>query len=225
MTFLKNLSFTLIFAFLLTSCSASKTTTLWVNSIKSDCTGGNGSRTCMQVYKGENLNDAKWLNFYAPIEGFKFETGYLQKLKVKETSLDKKDRPADASSITYSLIKVLEKKQDPALGLHDIWAVTNINGKAITATANTPTLEINLTKMKVYGTDGCNNYTGDITKLKSNQITFDKLASTQKLCLDMQIPDSFNNALSNTVSYKRENLTLTFFDLDSNETLRLKKVD
>ena len=66
----------------------------------------------LNIYKGENLNDPEWENFYANIEGFEFEEGYLQKIEVKEEKLDKSQVPADASTIKYTLVNVLEKQKD-----------------------------------------------------------------------------------------------------------------
>ena len=209
------------------SCSTSKpiTSTFWVNSMKMDCDAGAGKAQCLQIYKGNDLDTAEWSFFYSPIEGFTFEPGYLQKIEVAETPLDAKNVPADASSIKYKLVEVLEKKEDSRMALHDIWAATHIEGNTIDISKNIPSLEINITKMKVFGTDGCNNYTGDIKKLTATTIAFAPLASTRKMCMDMNIPDTYNKALGNSVSYKRENSILYFYDANGNETLRFKKVD
>lgn len=228
MTYIKTFSAILLLTIFSASCTSTKsstTSTFWVNSMKTDCDAGVGKTQCLQIYKGNDLDNAEWTHFYASIEGFTFEPGFLQKLEVTETQLETEDMPADASSIKYKLVKVLEKTQDPRMALHDIWAATHINGNEVDNTANVPTLEINITKMKAFGTDGCNNYTGGIENLTTSTITFGPLASTRKMCADMQIPDAYNKALFKSVSYKRENLNLYFYDSDGNETIRFKKVD
>lgn len=111
------------------------------------------------------------------------------------------------------------------IALHDIWAATHINETAILTNENAPSLEINTTEMKVFGTDGCNNYTGEIKKITSKNIAFGALASTRKMCSNMQIPDKYNQALNKVVSYKREKLNLYFFDSKGNTILSFKKVD
>lgn len=111
------------------------------------------------------------------------------------------------------------------IALHDIWAATHINETPILTTENRPNLEINVTEMKIFGTDGCNNYTGNIKKLTSKNIAFGPLASTRKICLDMQIPDAYNQALNKAVSYKKELLNLYFFDSEGHKILSFKKVD
>ncbi|SFD31575.1 DUF4377 domain-containing protein [Algibacter pectinivorans] len=227
MKLLKSLTVILFLTILSTSCSTKETATVtyWVNSVKADCDAGAGKTKCLQVYKGNNLENAKWSYFYAPIENFEFEFGYLQKIEVTETPKDKSNTPADASSIAYKLVNVLEKKKDPKMALHDIWAATHVNSTAISNTNNRPNLEINVANMQALGTDGCNNYTGQIKKITDTAISFGVMASTKKMCVNSTEADSYNKALANTTAYKRENLILTFFDVNGNETLRFKKVD
>lgn len=217
----------IILATILSSCGASKktTSTYWVNSAKVDCDAGAGQAKCLQVTKVDNYENAEWSNFYSTINGFKFEPGYLQKIEVTETELDSKNVPADASSIQYDLVKVLEKKQDPKLAIHDIWATTHINGEEIKTSTEVPTLEINTTEMRAFGTNGCNNYTGQIKNITSNTIEFGAIASTRKMCMDMAIPDRFDKAFNSISTYKKEGLTLFFYNETGDEVLRFKKVD
>ncbi|GAA4292086.1 DUF4377 domain-containing protein [Aestuariibaculum suncheonense] len=225
MSLLKTMLPITIIATLFTSCNSIKTTTYWVNSVKTDCSVGAGKMQCLQVYKGADVDKATWSTFSAPIEGFEFEFGYFQKIEVAETALDTKDVPADASSIKYNLVKVLEKKQDPKMALNDIWSVTAIHGSAISNSRQTPNLEINISKMQISGTDGCNNFTGAIKNITARNISFGPIAATRKMCPDMTIPSNFHKALNSSVSYKQDNLTLSFFDDNGSETLTLKKVD
>lgn len=226
MTLLKTFPI-LILTIMLSSCGTSKnvTSTYWVNSAKVDCDAGAGKTTCLQVTESDNYENADWTNFYAPIQGFTFEPGYLQKIEVSETPLETKNVPADASSIQYELIKVLEKIQDPKLAIHDIWVTTHINGEEITDKTNLPTLEINTTKMQAFGTNGCNNYTGQIKNITSEAIEFGAIASTRKMCMDMTIPDSFDKAFNNISTYKKEDLNLSFYNEAGDEVLRFKKAD
>ncbi|WP_225312545.1 DUF4377 domain-containing protein [Pseudotamlana haliotis] len=228
MTLFKTLSLLFLCAIISTSCSsnANETTTFWVNSMKVDCDAGAGKAQCLQIYKGDDLEHAKWTYFYSPIEGFTFEPGLLKKIEVSETHLDPKDVPADASSIKYTLVKVLEEMLDPRMHLHDIWAATHINGNTLNK-ENTfiPTLEINISRMAIMGTDGCNNYTGNIKSLGDKNITFGPIAGTRKMCPNMETPDAFNKALNHSASFKRDGLKLYLFDANGKETLRFNKID
>ncbi|MEJ2003809.1 MAG: DUF4377 domain-containing protein [Cyclobacteriaceae bacterium] len=80
-------------------------TILWINSERVPCVGV-APRECLQVKRSE---DGDWENFYARIEGFNFEPGFLYKIRVKETELPANQVPADASSIRYELVEELEK--------------------------------------------------------------------------------------------------------------------
>lgn len=79
--------------------------------------------------------------------------------------------------------------------------------------------------MKVFGTDGCNNYTGTIKNLTLENIAFGALVSTKKMCLNMEISNKYNEALNKVVRYKKDNLNLYFFDSNANKILSFKKAD
>ncbi len=198
----------------------------WVNSSKSTCSG-TGNRQCLVVQKGDTINPESWQLFYSKIEGFEFEPGYIYKLKVNEKQLTKEDVPADASSIEYTLIKVLEKRQDMRLRINDIWVLTAIEGEAVTPSrkGKTPRIEFNVAKMEIMGTDGCNNFTGSIKKLETKAIEFGPIAGTRKLCPNMEIPDKFNSLLNKTTAYKIEKNQLTLLDASGKVLFSFKKTD
>ena len=77
--------------------------TLYVDSELSDCVGV-AMQQCMLVR--DNL-DSSWKNFYDQIDGFEFQQGYTYKLKIQVTEVE--NPPADASSLKYSLVEILEK--------------------------------------------------------------------------------------------------------------------
>ena len=82
----------------------------WVAGSMVDCIGV-GKMNCIQIQQGENLVEGNWQLFYNEIEAFDYEPGYVYKLIVKEEILPEENLPADASSIKFSLVKVLEKKR------------------------------------------------------------------------------------------------------------------
>ncbi|MDT0293949.1 DUF4377 domain-containing protein [Mesonia ostreae] len=205
--------------------SKTTTNTYWVNSYKKECSGGAGKMQCLLVSKSENLKDASWEFFYEPIADFTFKPAYFQQIKVEETSLDLKSVPADASSIQYRLLETLKEEKDMSYALHDIWVVENMNENAIAKGTDHPRLEINLTKMKIYGNDSCNELSGEITKFTEDKISFENIALTRKMCRDMKIPNTFKRALLSVRRYHRENLKLRFYDEKDNEVLQLQKTD
>ena len=96
--------------FLVFSCSSEEANKIeniyWVNSTKVDCVGV-GPMTCLQIQKNESIIQDKWELFYSSIEGFKYEPGFIYKLNVKEEQLE--NVPADAYSVKYTLVEILEK--------------------------------------------------------------------------------------------------------------------
>ncbi len=231
---MKHMLSLLIWLFLFMSCNTriatkNTTTTWWINSNKVPCVGV-APMNCLQIQKNETIEQGQWQNFYTEIDGFVFEPGYLQKIKVKEEKLDPTRVPADGSSIKYTLVKVLEKKTDERFAIHDIWALESIEGvlipKPIENTGlKTPVIEINVTEMKVMGSDGCNHITGEITILDGEKLEFGNMASTKRLCSNMDVADKFNELLRTVRKFKKDGLTLSLFNENRNEVLRLKKVD
>lgn len=224
----------LITVVVFTSCSAQKELTtnsyiMWVKGIQVDCTGV-GPMKCLQVQKNDFIEPGKWQNFYTEIEGFHFQTGSLCKLLVSEEKLDESQVPADGSSIKYKLVEVLEKKSDPIFALHDIWALETIKENQITKPDNnsrltTPSIEINLTEMKIMGNDGCNQFFGPVKNVEKGILEFGDMGSTMKMCMNMEIPNQFNQAIAKVAKYKVEKMKLTLFDSEDMELLRFKKVD
>ena len=133
------------------------------------------------------------------------------------------------SSLFLSLILIgcLSKKSSHEVNqrLNDIWVAKRINGNSINESDYRPTLEINLKENKIYGSDGCNNYQGNITKASEINIAFGPLASTRKMCQDMTIASAYNNAIKKIESYKLEGLELTLFNAEDQELLVFFKGD
>jgi len=224
---LKPMSFILIgfLALFALSCSSNKTNVIWVNSIKTECSAGAGKMQCISIYKGDKPDEAIWELFYTDIEGFVFDPGYFQKIEITEEHLDKSKVPADGSSIKYKLIKTLEKKIDKIIILNDIWVANRINKNSINSKQSFPQMEINLSKMQVYGNNGCNNFNGKIERLTASAIQFGNIASTRKMCIDMTIPNLFDKAMNTSFYYKLKGTELTFFDKEKNETIHFIKID
>lgn len=201
----------------------------WINGSKVDCSGV-GPMKCLQIQKSDTIQPGNWQNLYTEIEGFNFQNGYLFKVKVAEEKLNPAKVPADGSSVKYKLLEVLEKTPDPRFALHDIWVLEAINGETVKKPENNdqrplPAIEINVTEMRVMGSDGCNRLTGSITKLENGEIELGPVAQTKKLCLDTDIPERFNAAFAQLKKYHRDGLQLFFSDETGKELLRFKKVN
>lgn len=90
---------------LLAACSRPGTELLTVASETRTCSGV-GKWECMLVRHGDA---GQWEYFYGNIAGFDYEPGYEYVLRVKKEEV--KNPPQDASSVKYTLVKVLSKEK------------------------------------------------------------------------------------------------------------------
>lgn len=130
---------------------------------------------------------------------------------------------------TYQAIRTntdsIMESHAPNIRLHDIWITKRINGDTLNRMTNVPRLEINLTEMKIYGYDSCNEYHGSIEYISHTQLNFGKIASTKKMCTDMKIANKFNKAINNAAAYKLDDLNLVLLDSNGKEVLAFLKGD
>lgn len=110
-----SLIYFLCFAFILTSCVIQKPKPLQQQVKKQILILGPETKTCdadvmrKQCYQVKWSEDqTTWEYFYNEIKGFTYKPGYVYKLLVAIEPID--NPPADASSLHYSLIRVLQKK-------------------------------------------------------------------------------------------------------------------
>jgi len=120
---------------------------------------------------------------------------------------------------------------NPEPSLHDIWALEAIKGKDVDFTNQAlslkhPTLEINLTTLRVLGNDGCNDFTGELRTITEKKVRIGRLYSTLMACPDEKtIPRRVNAALRKVHSYELKGLKLHLFNSLGREVLRYRKVD
>ncbi|MBT8326131.1 MAG: DUF4377 domain-containing protein, partial [Bacteroidia bacterium] len=187
---------------------------------------GVGEMSCMQIQKGEEIEWNKWTLFYSSIQGFHYQPGFIYKLIIKEEHLDPASVPADASSIKYSLVKQLEKKNDTKFRIHDIWALDSIDGeKYKPSQAKHPTIEINTVENRFFGNDGCNNMFGNLDTLTNDELRFGMIGSTMMACMNMVLPDNFKRKMELVKFYEIKGTKLFLQDKNKETCLVMRKVD
>ena len=107
----------------------------------------------------------------------------------------------------------------------DIWVAIRIGGYPINRMVTVPRLEVNTKEMKVYGNDGCNEYFGQIAMVTKNKVSFGNIASTRKMCPDMETHKRYNDALSKVKSYVFDEQVLIFREGEGTEVLAFIKKD
>ena len=219
-----------IVAIIIASCSNNDNEkTYWVNSYKTDCVGV-APTTCLLVQKGDTLKEEAWTNFYDNIEGFNYLPGYIYKLKVLESKKEG-DIPADASSISYSLIKVIDKEIDSRLRLTDIWVLEQLFDKSVSfynsdnEMLKTPYIEIKVSSKTIHGNDGCNNFRGNIGIITKSKITILETMGTKMMCGSMELVDIFNEAIAAVNYYEIGDNKLQLKNIEGKTIMIFKKVD
>lgn len=96
--------------FLLQSCSSTKKmdeNIIFIAPYTKTCNAGIMKKDCYLVKWSKNQE--QWEYFYNEIENFIYEKGYFYTLKINVKEIN--NPPADASSLQYNLIKILDKKE------------------------------------------------------------------------------------------------------------------
>ena len=154
------------------------------------------------------------------------ESEYLQKLSMASSYEVKEDKLMVYDKAGKNILSFIKNENTSANQiLNDIWMATSINGGPINRMVSVPRLEINLAEMKIFGTDGCNDYNGAITETTSSKIKFGRIASTRKMCPEMDIANKYTAALNTVASYKLDGLKLTLMNSSGKEVLSFLKVD
>jgi hypothetical protein len=180
--------------------------------------------SCLQIKRGDD-GAGDWQNFYTQIHGFDYQPGYLYRLRVRETDLPPAQVPADASSIRYDLVEVVEKTRDPRFGIHDIWA---LQYPTVPATAgNRPYIEFNVTDQRYLGDSGCASFAGDILEVGPRVLALGPpvVDETRAGCADADNRPEWPSVLGRTATWRRDGLVLTLTDSGGSDILVLRKVD
>jgi heat shock protein HslJ len=192
--------------------------TMFIAPETKDCTGA-GPMTCLQVAESA---DGPWTLFYDPIDGFTHEPGYLYELKVS-VSQRPTPVPADASSLSYTLVEVVSKTAagdsavtpaaaaDPLTGS---WTLVSY-GDLSAPVAVPEGVEVTATFAggRVSGSGGCNRYGASYT-LDGATLTIEAASSTMMACEEpmMRMETAYLAALGQVTGYRMQDgkLLLTY---------------
>ncbi len=197
---------------------------VWIAGFAIDCIPDDQATHCLYINRNVSFDEGEWELLPTGISGFTLEEGFLQRIEVIQ-NIEEAANETDAPVIRYEFVKQLEKLKDKRTFLNGKWSLTGLSGEDLGEEQSTPTFEVRLAEMKVYGFDGCNQYFGTISALTSTQITLKNLGSTRKMCADMDVPDRYLEALGKVGSYKLENQQLVLIGDSGEELLTLSKAD
>lgn len=120
------------------------------------------------------------------------------------------------------------KQSDQPELLNDTWELVSIGGEEIHIDPEkdgieTPRLEIIASEMKYTGSDGCNNFMGGLVELDNEHLEFGIAAGTRRMCMEMKIPDRFNESLTLVNSYLIKRQMLYLYSADGVQIMQLGK--
>lgn len=106
----KSFLFPIILCYIfLSSCAIQKNNmvkTIYIGPETLSCSAGVMQKECLQVKWSKEQKE--WEFFYHDIADFDYELGYIYTLSVEVNEVE--NPPADASSLSYRLVKLLDKK-------------------------------------------------------------------------------------------------------------------
>ena len=112
------------------------------------------------------------------------------------------------------------------VGIADLegeWEIVEVDNKAVSA-EETPFLGFDVDKGQLYGNAGCNSLMASFGISKSaNELSFDAIGSTKRMCRDMATEDAILQALGEVRGFALENGKLILNDADGKELMELKK--
>lgn len=152
--------------------------TLWVGPQLADCVGV-APQKCLQV---RHVEDGQVEYFYDSIEGFEHVAGTTYQLKVAVTDVE--NPPADASSLSYRLVEIVESSNEPATSVLDgtSWTLLGFrDGDLFDAVPDGIDISVSFDGDRLNGSAGCNNYMGTFSA-DGDALTLGALASTRMMC-------------------------------------------
>lgn len=192
--------------------------TLWVNSYLGNCSEMELKEVYLLTQENDSIDPLAWECVHKKIEGYAFERGYLENIKVSVTIVEGMPKMAFKESI--------EKLRDMNYyKIHDIWSLTELYGKKLPENSIRPDMEINLNSLTVNGNGGCNTYRGSIVTYSGDKLKFGPIMSTKAACPDMEVEANFQQALDEVQRFELKGPNLIFNNEIGQTILQFKKVD
>ncbi|MFS4415305.1 copper resistance protein NlpE N-terminal domain-containing protein [Maribacter sp. 2307ULW6-5] len=146
--------------------------------------------------------------------------GTTHKYQVGENILFHLDR--EGNRVTGELAdhyRLMKQVPDPLVEGKK-WRLVQLQDQkvALEGADTAPHLTLNAEDTRVFGSTGCNNFSGAYVLLAGNQLTFGKIAATMRACPDMELPTAFKKVLERTAQYALDNGVL-HLKTDQGETL------
>ncbi|MEN7547179.1 META domain-containing protein [Rapidithrix thailandica] len=120
-----------------------------------------------------------------------------------------------------------QQNSEPPYQLHDIWALKELQGKAVSPDdykmKGVPVLEIYVKEKRYSGHTGCNQLNGQLEELTAEKIKFGAGAMTRMACQGVD-EGTYVKTLESVDSFQRKGLDLEFLS-EGKVVMIFKKID
>ena len=210
------------------ACSSAglRTEVWWINSFRVPCVGV-APMQCLQVH-GDEQPFGEWRLFYDDIAGFEYQPGSLYRVKIRRTEVPADRLPADASSLRYGLLEIIEQRPDPRAPLHDIYmleATGSGNTKRDHPASAQATIEFNIVLGRYAGNDGCREFHGAINDLDGERLSLAPPIIIDGVCARDSQTTALLLHLADIAMWRRDGLLLELLDASGERQLLFRKVD
>ena len=171
--------------------------TIYVGPEMVDCVGV-APQTCLLVRESP---DGDWTLFYDTISGFEFEPGYVYELRISEEEVE--NPPADASSLQWTLIEVVDKSRSLPGVVWSLDAYMNAMGEEVDILPESR-VTIEFKDGEIGGSAGCNSYFGTYS-VEGRTLTVGDTGMTEMYCFPDELmaqESDYLAALGRAASYE-----------------------
>jgi len=131
---------------------------------------------------------------------------------------------------------MVKETKTSEISIFQQWKLESIRGEYldINALSKEPQITFDKSENRFFGNDGCNSFSGSF-KSEGNKIILGPIMATKMACMNMLIPNKYNQALSKVASFnlkqlkgedrQKENYQLQLLDQNSSVILQFVKAE
>ncbi len=202
-----------------------KEVSIWVNAFKQICPEDPNVYLMAITENYDAFTPMPWNELVSNIEGFDFQWGLLQRIRVEKSDVEFDYLTDSCTSLyTYKYLETLDTLWDERTGLQNIWGLKTIHGKVFKG--KPVMMEINLSHMKMHMSGLCVETTMPIRTLGQKELKF---GSRETLGMkDDCLAENDNAVLDELIfvnSFKREKNNLSLLNKQAQVILEFVKID
>ncbi len=191
---------------------------LYVNAKKVDCKGYYSSK-CYQIKDAKKRSFQNWQNYPGEIRDFIYKEGFVYTIAVKKIV---HEFPTTAGATYYYKLEKLigmkpinipQKIWKPKIHNQKFFLVSYLDaGNWVNPKEFSNYIKFDVTKKRISGNDGCNNFFGSIKSISGNNILLGPIAGTLMACPDLDnSAQKITSLLNKSTMYRVDGPDLEFY--------------